>query len=515
MSARVKTEVAQRVGDAHRGLVQLALLGAQRQPGDVLLTRAQQHPLHGDRQLVECGGGEQPLLVGTLRLGQQVDLQRRRMLGRAQPRGGGVPAVDGVLGRAQEHGVSVALAHRVAEPDGGVAAVVGAEHLSDAAFDVAEEADRRLARCGEAGAELTPGEAEPVDDHQDVGGAQVDAELVGGRLFEVVGLVDDQHLVLAQRVAAAGSVGEEKGMVGDHDRRRLGGAPRGHHEAAVVLPVGACRTQAVTAVGLDVAPECLVDTGEVELAAIAVLGLRQPGEQLQLEPDAVQVRSVRAGVGRAQEAMPAPQAELVVAPLEERGGDGCADDALDHRQVAGHQLLLQGDGSGGHHRAAPVAAVQRQRHQVGQRLAHARPGLDDEAAAALHGLGHGAGHLQLRLAQLVRAVLGGQRTLGAEQRRRGGDDVGRRRSCRRRWRRGAPLGAGPGPSQRVAVGADDVGEEPAELAARLCGHPAHLGEDAGGQRLGGGAQVGKEQVCRRGVAERAVRAGRVRWPAPR
>ena len=68
-------------------------------------------------------------------------------------------------------------------------------------------------------------------------------------------------------------------------------------------------------------------------------------------------------------------------------------DRLDQpRDVALDQLVLEGEGRGGHH--DPVLVEQR-RHEVGQRLSGAGAGLDEQVLLVSKGAGHRLGHLDL------------------------------------------------------------------------------------------------------------------------
>jgi hypothetical protein len=82
------------------------------------------------------------------------------------------------------------------------------------------------------------------------------------------------------------------------------------------------------------------------------------------------------------------------------------------RDIAQEQLILQVLGAG---RDDGLAAPQQRRHQVGEGLAGARAGLGHEHLLVGDGLGHGLGHLGLRLARLERADGGCERAAGAEQ----------------------------------------------------------------------------------------------------
>ena len=90
-------------------------------------------------------------------------------------------------------------------------------------------------------------------------------------------------------------------------------------------------------------------------------------------------------------------------------------------QVLAGQLVLQGLGGGGHHRAP---AREDRRHQVGERLACAGAGLHGHVLALRdpepHGLGHGA---------LAEPGLAAARQLGHHPIEGGGHGVGHRRDA--------------------------------------------------------------------------------------
>jgi hypothetical protein len=85
-------------------------------------------------------------------------------------------------------------------------------------------------------------------------------------------------------------------------------------------------------------------------------------------------------------------AQGIAAALQDGEGERRAEEVGQERQVLLAQLVLEGLGRRGHHHRA---AREHRRHQIGQRLAGARPGLDDQVAIGLDGPGHGPGHGQL------------------------------------------------------------------------------------------------------------------------
>jgi len=181
--------------------VELALLGAQSQPRDVVPTRVDEDPLDGDRKLLQGNGREQSLLIGTFGLWQQIELQGAGVLGLAQTGGCTPPVFERDLRGAKQHRVSAPLDHVGGQPDRGVAWVVRAQDLPDASLDVAKKPQRGIARGAQRGPELALCRSESVEDDQHVTGAKVNPELFGGRSLEVMRLIDDERVVLAQGLA--------------------------------------------------------------------------------------------------------------------------------------------------------------------------------------------------------------------------------------------------------------------------------------------------------------------------
>ena len=124
----------------------------------------------------------------------------------------------------------------------------------------------------------------------------------------------------------------------------------------------------------------------------------------------------------------AVQAGVVGAALEHGVGRvdaGQVADRLDQpRDVALDQLVLERERRGGDH---DPAVVEQRRHQVGQRLAGAGAGLDEQVLAADHRVGDRLGHLDLPGALLA-----------AERLDRAGQRI-RRRTCARRWSGRSPV----------------------------------------------------------------------------
>ena len=232
-----------------------------------------------------------------------------------------------------------------------------------------------------------------------------------------MGLVEDHPLVRRQhrRVAEVvgddphGQIGEEEGVVHD-DQIRAGPGPA---RALVValLEVGALGAQAGVGLAPDLLPH-VVAGDEGKVAARAVLGAVDPVEQrLQLR-GAVVGKEVRCRIGRQTRAA---DRDVVPPALHERPPELLADHLARDVQVLPHQLLLQVDGVGGHHRAFAVADRPESRgDQVRERLARPRTRLHQPHPALVEVRRHEAQHVALSRAVLV-AGKRRQRPPGREQ----------------------------------------------------------------------------------------------------
>ncbi len=179
-------------------------------------------------------------------------------------------------------------------------------------------------------------------------GGEADAEVVGGDLFELVGLVEDDDGGFGEDAGvgcACGllldvEVGEEEVVVDDDDVGLEGFAAHGGDEAA--LPVGAGLAEADFGAGVEFVPEG-GGLGEViEFGAVAGFGGFFPGGDVVELVDlfeAVEERVVAEGVELVA-------AEVVGAALHVADFEG-AEEGFEEGDVLEVELLLEVFGAGG------------------------------------------------------------------------------------------------------------------------------------------------------------------------
>ncbi len=259
-----------------------------------------------------------------------------------------------------------------------------------------------------------------------------EAELLGGGVLQVVRLVDDQMAVLRQHPVARGHVGQQQRMVGDQQVGAVGLAAVAVEETAAALAFLAALVAAPTALRGQARPDCfLAPAPQKDLGPVAGGCLRQPDQHARQHPQLVVVQ-----IGPAAHGVQPPRAEVVGAALDQRhpqpaglagellksavAVDRLAAQPLEDRQQVGHvlgvKLVLQVDGVGADH--DPAAVLHRPgdgRQQVGQALAGAGAGLDQQVVAVVEGVGHGAQHLHLWLAVLVARQGLGQRAVRLQE----------------------------------------------------------------------------------------------------
>ena len=319
--------------------------------------------------------------------------------------------------------------------DAGAAAGIGAQRAIEGTGPGRGRGAGALAGLGDGGEEPAPGAVQSqrralqgvprvhdevglaehalgvVDQRLDTVVADRDAEVLRRDVLELVGLVDHQRRALrdhlAEGVVAQRRIGAEQVVV-DDDHVRFGGVlPHPRDEAVGVARAGAAG--AGLGGGGDLRPERQVVGQLVDLGAIPGLGDLGPGVD-QREVHAIDVGAQRR---RFLEDLVALQAEVVAAALHARGRERHRQHAGEQRQILGEDLLLQVLGAG---RDDDALAAQDRRHEVGERLAGAGAGLDEEHAAVLERVGDRRGHAALAVARLEGDERLRQRPVGAEDR---------------------------------------------------------------------------------------------------
>ena len=252
---------------------------------------------------------------------------------------------------------------------------------------------------------------------------QLEAELVGGRFFQVVGFVNDDVVVFRNQAAAEGQVGHQQGVVDHDDVGLLGPLAGGAKEAGGA--VAHIQAEALFA-RRDVVPGDGVAAQQVDFSAVAGLGFLKPNGGLGQQLGVVH----RQGFGAGQ-LTPAAEAQIVGPAFELRHLEGAGfknarffQDALQGGDVLADKLFLEVDGVGGDDDALSLGHGEEDgRQQVGQRLADASAALDYQVMLVINGVGDCVQHFFLLRAVLealetlcgvATAVAGGERALGAE-----------------------------------------------------------------------------------------------------
>jgi hypothetical protein len=190
-----------------------------------------------------------------------------------------------------------------------------------------------------------------------------------------------------------------------------------HRGDEAALPVGAGLAEAGLAAGVELGPEGGVFREGVNLGAVAGGGGLFPGG------DGVELRDLfeageQRGVAQGVELV---LAEVVAAALHVADVER-AEDGFEEGDILEEELLLQVFGAGGDNDALLAGAGEMQRGQeVGEGLAGAGAGLDDEMAPVFKGLLDGAGHLVLALAMLEGERGAGEDAAGGEEFVEGGE----------------------------------------------------------------------------------------------
>jgi hypothetical protein len=270
-------------------------------------------------------------------------------------------------------------------------------------------AGHQLLPVDQAARLLQPGGQCVAREIEQLPGAQMQAEELHAGLVELVRLVEDGDAHRGQQFGHArfahGQVGEHQMVVHHHHIGRQRLAPRQVDVALLVLR--ALRAQAVVAGGGDQRDQRRAFVQVGQLGQIAAARAARP----LLDAGQAQQRGAVAQVHVPARPLEAVQADITGAALEQGRAQRQLQRAQQLGQVAAEELVLQGLGGGGQQH--PFAAEQG-RHQVGEGLAHARAGFDDQHAAGFDGFADGRGHVDLALARRVGGAAVRQHTIGGK-----------------------------------------------------------------------------------------------------
>ena len=260
-----------------------------------------------------------------------------------------------------------------------------------------------------------------------------------GHLGHGVGLVQHEEIVGKQHApgigigalglcAAGADQGEEQGVVDDDEIGRAHAGAGALIEALLGVAVFA---RAGGGVGVDGVPY-LGTRGRADIVPEARVGLLRPvGDALQFIVVSIgkERRAIRERVAEAR------RAEVVGFADEHSGlevgvaGEGRRglEELPALREIARFQLFLQRDGVGRDDElAGGIDGVDEPGDEIGQRLAHARAGFEEEGLVGLHGRGDGARH-RLLLRAVAQIEPGMQPAVLGEDLRGEGGRVARRR----------------------------------------------------------------------------------------
>ena len=228
-----------------------------------------------------------------------------------------------------------------------------------------------------------------------------------------MGFVEDHGVVvgedLPERVAPQGEIREEQMVVHDDDPRGLGLAPDLRQEAAfVVLALG---PRAGVAARVDLAPERDLVGKIFSFASVAGFGRSGPRAHRVVDARLLDRRQERLVIELAE----AADAEVVVAALHHRCGNGDAELPRDERKVFLEDLILE------RLRACrnddpPVR--EGRGDEIGESLADARARLDEKQSPLAQRFVDREGHLLLTFA----AFVGRERTRKTPSRSKDRDD---------------------------------------------------------------------------------------------
>jgi len=236
-----------------------------------------------------------------------------------------------------------------------------------------------------------PGAVELLKEAEEIAPQEAVAQVVGGGLLQVMGLVQDEPLQAGEdprsSIPPQGQIREQQGMVGQDQVGPLQGPALAEEEAA--LEEGAALTAAGHRVAGQAGPQALLQ-GDLRAQSASAVGQ----VRFHLGQQAVLVGGQLAASGKA---LHPAQAQVVAPTPGLHGPEDQPQGALQAGDVDVQDLLLQVQGARGHHHRsfATPGSPQQGGDQVGQGLPGSGSGLGQQDPLGFEGLGHGPGHLHL------------------------------------------------------------------------------------------------------------------------
>ena len=254
--------------------------------------------------------------------------------------------------------------------------------------------------------------ARPLDlarEPDQVGHADARAEPLGGDVLELVGLVEDDDVVLGKHPdrPSDASRSPRSAKYNAWFTNTISASPasaRARSEKQVDC-TGQRAPRQRSGPDRELRPEPC-GRCNLELGAIARLRAREPGTQPLERRRVVRVDQALLDVIRSE------PADVVATALQHDGVDLAAEGRLREREVVVQQLRLQRARRG---RDDDGASGRRRRNQVGEALAHPRAGLTEQRAAVFEGVRDRVRHGPLRRPLAKTGPCAGKRTAGRER----------------------------------------------------------------------------------------------------
>ena len=247
--------------------------------------------------------------------------------------------------------------------------------------------------------------------------AKAYAQVIGGDVFERVGLVEDHGLVVRKQTRVLPTqrqVTEEQRMVDDDQVGPVCGLAGGEVEAVVVIR--ALPAEAIAAVRFHQIPDGRhwLQRQVGPAAVFRDAGPPADGDEL-IDRGVVREQRGHTLLGDAE----AAAAEVIAPAFDEGRPEVEREFTLQKRNVFGDELFLQGDGVRGDddRQIFPCGHGLDRRHQVRERLANARAGLDENFLTVGDRPRHGLGHVDLLRARFKPRQTPGDQAIGTEHTR--------------------------------------------------------------------------------------------------